>query len=142
MIIWKYTDQSRRVANSDDGRQSCLASVLPEGTEIAEPDGPTQAERKPDAWSKDKSRITAWAASLIGAGILSWGVWSTVAVFSLQAACVLATEQIKQADIQTRERDKQLSELAANNNASLQAQLARIEAQLAEIQRELRRGAR
>lgn len=40
MTTWKYTDQSRRVVVSDDGRQSCIASVLEPGTQIADPDQP------------------------------------------------------------------------------------------------------
>lgn len=48
-MTWKYRDQSRRVVISDDGRQSCLASVLPEGTPIAEPD-PTDANAMRDTF--------------------------------------------------------------------------------------------
>ncbi len=46
MTHWQYTDQSLLVVVSDDGRQSCLASVLPEGTPIAEPDPPPIEARK------------------------------------------------------------------------------------------------
>lgn len=36
-MTWRYTDKERRVVISHDGCQSCLASSLPEGTEILPP---------------------------------------------------------------------------------------------------------
>lgn len=39
MKTWKYTDATNRVVVSSDGLESCLASVLPEGT-VIEPANP------------------------------------------------------------------------------------------------------
>ena len=38
MDAWKYTNNKRDVVISGDGCRSCLASALPKGTPIAEPD--------------------------------------------------------------------------------------------------------
>lgn len=62
-MTWKYTDQSRRVVISDDGRQSMLASVLPEGTPIADPDGPTLPERIAEREQALTAHINACAAA-------------------------------------------------------------------------------
>lgn len=100
----------------------------------------TEAVRRPDGWSRDKRSIVAWVASLIGAAVLSWGVWSTVSVFALQAASSLSSAEIKANEAQSRERDKQLADIAAERTAAMMTQLAQIQTQLAEIQRDLRRG--
>jgi hypothetical protein len=72
MTTWKYADQSRRIVISDDGRQSCLASVLPEGTPIADPDPIPVDQRITDAWSKADAIAKSGADDNSRARYLTW----------------------------------------------------------------------
>lgn len=71
-MIWKYTNQSRTVVISDDGLRSCLASALPEGTEILPPDPPPADQLVAEAWAKADAIARAGADDNSRARYLMW----------------------------------------------------------------------
>jgi uncharacterized protein HemX len=99
---------------------------------------PVAVERKTDSWSADKKSAIAGLIGILALGILGWGVWTTQELSGCQRTLAVQAELISSNDRSSRERDKQVTELAAQAQASIQAQLAQIQAQLAEIQKELR----
>lgn len=60
MARWKYTDKSRNVVISEDGRTSILADALPPGTVVADPDPEPVEVRK----SKLESALTDYIDSV------------------------------------------------------------------------------
>ena len=99
---------------------------------------PVADERKIDSWSADKRSALTWMLGIIGAAILGWGIWATQQLSALDRVTAVTTAQLAEVDRSSRERDKQVTDMAAQAQAAIQAQLAQIQAQLAEIQKELR----
>lgn len=69
-----------------------------------------------DAYAKDQKVLLRWLGGVLALACLSWGVWVTTTIFSVQTQAAVAASEAK----------------------AIQVQLARIEAQLTEIQRDLR----
>ncbi len=104
-----------------------------------EPVAQPAIETRTGSWSADKQRIVAAGAALIGAGILTWGVWATNKINDICTIDAVQSQRLEEIDRSSRERDKQVAEIAAQAAQSIQAQLAQIQTTLAEIQRELRK---
>ena len=76
----------------------------------------TAVEARSDAYSKDQKTMLRWLGGVLALACLSWGVWVTTTVFSIQTQAAVAQSEAK----------------------AIQCQLSRIETQLTEIQRDLR----
>jgi hypothetical protein len=72
--------------------------------------------QRTDAYAKDQKVLLRWLGGVLALACLSWGVWVTTTVFTIQTQAAVAASEAK----------------------AIQVQLARIEAQLTEIQRDLR----
>lgn len=75
-------------------------------------------EARSDSYSKDQKTMLRWLGGVLALACLSWGVWVTTTVFSIQTQAAVAQSEAK----------------------AIQCQLSRIETQLTEIQRDLRLG--
>jgi hypothetical protein len=95
-----------------------------------------------DRYSKDKKQAVAWIGGLLGTAALGWGIWATNEISALKSLSCAASERLTSIDMQARERDKALADIAVERAAAIQTQLTQIQLQLTEIQRGMRYGTR
>lgn len=107
--------QGQAAPSADDSDSALPPSDCPGGGTCLLKDN---AVVKSDTYAKDQKKLLMWLGGVLALACLSWGVWVTTTVFTIQTQAAVAASEAK----------------------AIQTQLARIEAQLTEIQRDLRTG--